>query len=115
MDVDDEERRKDEETGEVMSYREVLAENKGDSDLADEAWDLMERVPTPPSTPTAAVTAQVAQVGLGPSQHEQLEQVRAHIYTFIYIYIYTYIYIYIYLYLYICIYIFISPLVLLSI
>ena len=66
----DEERRKNEENGDVMTYAEVLAAHDKDSELAGAAWGLMTPVVgTPPATPSDAM----ANLSIG----QQTEQYRA--------------------------------------
>lgn len=76
-DADVEEHRKDEATGKVMTYPEVLADNHGDNVLADAAWHLM--TPVSSGTDTPGLSAGVAGMALTQAQKEkqQLEQVWA--------------------------------------
>ena len=67
-DADDAERRKDEDTGKVQTFAEVLTLHRGDTDLAETAWDLMSAVSRTPR----GLTQQFREQTLN-SQDEQLE------------------------------------------
>ena len=68
--ADAEERRRDDESGKVMTYAQVLEDNKDDTELAGTTWELMTPVVgTPPATPSGAM----ANLSLG----QQTEEYRA--------------------------------------
>ena len=66
----DEDRRKDEDTGKVMTYAELLAEHDDNNELAAVAWDVMTPVSGGTDTPSVAMDG----LNLGGDQATQQQQ-----------------------------------------
>ena len=69
----DEDRRKDEDTGKVTTYAELLAEHDYNSELAAVAWDVMTPVSGGTDTPSGAMGG----LSLGGDQATQQQQQQA--------------------------------------
>ena len=69
----DEDRRKDEDTGKVTTYAELLAEHDYNSELAAVAWDVMTPVSGGTDTPSGAMGGR----SLGGDQATQQQQQQA--------------------------------------